>query len=255
VLERHGLCLIPGFEDSERCRAVGREAQAFLDRALEAIRASSDTDGSFEGCFWQRGPGRFDSYGELAAADRPVINVRGQSEDGIDRGMIDAFGLGGGDTVPGLRELAEDVEPRLALALPGAPERMATNVYYTRDLQRPRGPHLDSLRPAYKAFLYLSDVPRLDTGPYCYLAGSHRHAAENAAVVADQKARGVARPTDLPIDPSRANALTGVAGDAMLSNQAGIHFGAPQAAGERRLVLVFQWRVDPAALASRGPGA
>lgn len=137
---------------------------------------------------------------------------------------------------------------RLEAALPGPGELMATNVYYTRDLSKPRGPHVDSLTPAWKAFVYLSDVNRSEVGPYCYRAGSHRHAADHAAVVSDQRARGLARPTNIPIDPARANALTGSAGDAMLSNQSGIHFGAPQAPGEHRLMLVFQWRVSvPAA--------
>jgi hypothetical protein len=244
VLERWGMCLIPGFEDAERCLAVGRETQEFLEQVYAAAAASGAPGGSHAGCHWQRGPGRYQSYSELAAADRPVVNIRGREADGIDLGMIDAFGLGRSDAVPVLRELVDAVEPRLAAALPGARELMATNVYYSRDLVKRRGPHVDSLKPAYKAFLYLSDARRMAVGPYCYLGGSHRHAADNEAVIADPRARGVSRPTDLPIDPARANALGGAAGDALLSNQSGIHFGAPQAPGERRLGLVFQWRLD-----------
>jgi len=81
VLERFGSCLLPGFAESERCLAVGRETRQFLDRLLEAASASGESGGSFEGCYWQRGPGRFQSYDALAAADRPVVNIRGQAED------------------------------------------------------------------------------------------------------------------------------------------------------------------------------
>lgn len=171
VLERWGMCLIPGFEDAERCLAVGRETQGFLEQVYAAAAASGAPGGSHAGCHWQRGPGRYQSYSELAAADRPVVNIRGREADGIDLGMIDAFGLGRSDAVPALRELVDAVEPRLAAALPGVRELMATNVYYSRDLVKPRGPHVDSLKPAYKAFLYLSDARRMAVGPYCYLGG------------------------------------------------------------------------------------
>lgn len=103
-----------------------------------------------------------------------------------------------------------------------------------------RGWHVDTYTPpTLKAFVYLTDVPDSEHGPYTVIPGSHRHLGRKLANRAINTISG--RPaTDLPLGYRNRDArlFTEPAGTAILSVQSLAHRGWPTHTKGTRFMIV-----------------
>jgi hypothetical protein len=189
---------------------------------------------------------RFSNYGQLAAAPKPVFNVRNTwGEDAPDAGFVDLFRPEELFTnLPALIEiLATGLPASIVSHLPtftGGPTYAAKhcNLYINLEVTNTRGFHIDSEAPYIKAFLYLTDVLRMEDGPYCYVPKSHR---DKLIQSLNKRYNGLHghRATDMFLtNPADGVAFLAPAGTLILTYQSGIHRGYPQAENSRRLALV-----------------
>lgn len=108
------------------------------------------------------------------------------------------------------------------------------------DTTTKRGLHVDShWPPTYKAFVYLSDVPGPENGPFSLVPGSHRHRARKVRAVL-RNHRGHRPRTDLDVEYSLAEArcVLGPAGTAIFADQRLAHAGWPGHTTGVRFMLV-----------------
>ena len=115
------------------------------------------------------------------------------------------------------------------------------NLYLNRSVTSTRGFHADSHGKTLKGFVYLSDVHSLDDGPYCFVRRSH---VDGPWRLEKQKISELAAATtEAPfVDVTMAVPVIASRGSLILSDQAGIHRGIPQAPGAERCVLVMRYR-------------
>ncbi|MEI8320158.1 MAG: hypothetical protein WCH79_19665 [Planctomycetia bacterium] len=112
------------------------------------------------------------SYKDLAAHSAPVLNVRREP----DLGMVDVF------NVDYFREHASKAvrspfeNPLLIKLLSDSETKTVPrnlNLYINSGITKTRGFHVDTYEKSLKGFVYLTDVRRLEDGPYCYVLRSH----------------------------------------------------------------------------------
>jgi hypothetical protein len=178
------------------------------------------------------------SYGKLMAARKAVISIRANE----DAGMLDVFHPE--RVEPRLHDLVVDAlqEPLVAALLEqafGIPFHVRTrNLYVNKGVVSTRGFHIDGKSIKAKAFLYLTDVPSLAEGPFCYVPASHRRPWLRWLNRCLPRSRG-RRPDDCPWLPlQRALPVFCKAGDMVIAMQNGVHRGLPQAPGAERAVLL-----------------
>lgn len=188
-----------------------------------------------------------DDYRTMSESETPVISVRGD-RDGVDAGMIDIFhvdrlltDLGGRLRAAMLDAGTIDV---LALATGSRVEDRNMNAYINESVTSTRGLHVDSYsRKQFKVFIYLTDVPSLDEGPYCYAPTSHRLPEIEEANRTLATAFGLSA-TDVRLcPPELPMPLTAPRGTIIISDQGGAHRGFPQVPGARRILGVLNCRV------------
>lgn len=186
-----------------------------------------------------------DTYRDLERSVLPVVDIRG----GVDAGMIDIFHA---DKLfaPIMGEIREAIVESGALQIvEKASDREAVpsnqNLYVNRAVAQTRGLHVDSYGGnQYKIFIYLTDVLKLEDGPYCYAPTSHRLADFEAINrrVAETFGRN---PTDILLCPSSLPmAALAKSGTVIISNQSGAHRGFPQSEGSRRVIGALNCRLS-----------
>ena len=110
------------------------------------------------------------------------------------------------------------------------------NLYINRSITKTRGFHIDSNYRSIKGFVYLTDVNRLEDGPYCYVKGTHVDTLfkkVNNSVIGLKEAPFVDQLNIVPV--------LGKKGTLILSDQSGIHRGIPQKKGSTRELLVMRY--------------
>ncbi len=112
------------------------------------------------------------------------------------------------------------------------------------DTETKRPFHTDGFQVNYKLFIYLSDVPDKESGPYTIVPASHRQVAKKWRNLLTNFFSGSHSPDDMTHGFTDTNAIsiTGSAGTAILSCQALAHKGWQGHTGNRRYVLVVYLR-------------
>lgn len=247
ILSSHGVAVLkdlvaPGLADAART-----EADRIAERLGAALTGAGD-HGDEDGIAWQVGGALLPTQDAIVAAEQPLANIRSRSRDAVNGGVVDFYFIDKAAEQHGWKNLAAccaALQSPDLLALVAAVSRASyahVNMLRNDSVRTTRGLHVDNLDGSYKIFLYLSDVPTADDGPYAYVPGSHRR-------------------LDLLRREERLNALTGRSqtdvhsfdgyalplpvekGTAIVSCQTGVHRGLPQQrAGASRTVLVAHFR-------------
>ena len=116
------------------------------------------------------------------------------------------------------------------------------NLYSNQGVQDTRGFHCDSRSLKFKSFVYISDVNKLDDGPYCYIKGSHRRRRlwRNNSTFNKQNQLDPFEFSQL--QASEAISVFAKAGDMVISSQKGAHCGHLQHLEAKRAVLVNMYQ-------------
>lgn len=237
LLEAEGIVIVRNFLDSDQLSSAD-EAIAKVTDALAA--ASSDRNYEDDEILVQSSQPVVSGYNALASHPKAVATVR----RGADAGMVDVFNV---DRLAGSqRDLLRapfSGQGILSLIAEGDHplEAKNLNLYVNRGITQTRGFHVDSFGKTLKGFVYLSDVTSLDDGPYCFVRRTHvdgpwRKANQKISELAQAK-------TEAPfVNISMAVPVLAPRGSLILSDQAGVHRGIPQAPGAERRVLVMRYR-------------
>jgi len=236
LLEKEGIVIVRGFLDQTRLRS----ADGAILRAMDALDAASpERNYEDDDILVQSAERVATSYTAMASHPKTLATIR----RGADAGMVDVFNVDrlAGDQRDALREPFVS-EGLLKLIAEGEnpPEAKNLNLYVNRDITHTRGFHADSFGKSLKGFVYLSDVKSLDDGPYCFVRRTHvdgpwRKANQKISELAQAK-------TESPfIDISMAVPVLAPSGSLILSDQAGIHRGIPQAPGAERRLMVMRY--------------
>lgn len=247
ALAMQGIALVRDFVPQAEARALGQSIKAKLAPALARVAEEKNQDcGDYIVNFQL---GQFKTFPDMVAAPKPVFNMRhGRASVAADAGFVDIFKAE--TLLPELNEyrvLLENGLPaqvtRQFQALKYRPTSF--NLYVNDGVVSPRAFHIDADIHQIKAFLYLTDVLRLEDGPYCYIPGSHQ---EQQIKHINRLYNAVAgRPwTDMSLaDPAAGIACLAPAGTLILSMQSGLHRGYPQTPDASRLMLVELFEPGP----------
>lgn len=237
LLDEEGIVVVRNFLKSDQLSS----ADGAIAKVIDALAAaSSDRNYENDEILVQSSEQVVSGYSALASHPKVVASVR----PGADAGMVDVFNvdrLAGGQRdalrAPfrsrGILSLISEGDHRL--------EATNLNLYVNRGITSTRGFHADSFGKSLKGFVYLSDVTSLDDGPYCFVRRTHvdglwRKANKKISELAEAK-------TEAPfIDVSMAVPILAARGSLILSDQAGVHRGIPQAPGAERRVLVMRYK-------------
>lgn len=240
ALAMNGLAIVRNYVPRDEALDLGRAVHAGIaDYLGEVNREQSVEHPTFAVNY---ALGRFKTFPDMVACPKPIFNMRhGRTSGAPDGGFVDVF-------------KPELLVPQLALYKAelegGLPLRViqhfaslkyrasAFNLYVNDGVMNPRTYHIDADLHQVKAFVYLTDVLRLEDGPYCYVPGSHQETQIKHVNRLYNAEAG--RPwTDMSLmDPATAVACLAPAGTLILSMQSGLHRGYPQGPEARRLMLV-----------------
>ena len=242
-LFKHGVVVL---EDTrfEACAAAISDTARSMIGPISNFAASEASDSETPEYYLQKRQVLFRGAAAMAAADKPVVDVR---VSGVDAGMVDVFQyerLLSSETLQYFEESVRPfVEAVLARVVPAPLLYKRSNLYYSADVVKPRRLHVDVVGPkrwSAKTFLYLSDVS-LAHGPYRYVPGSHHTEWEKRVSYLANQLTGTFEqaPTDMQyFNAERALNLTGKAGTFVISLQHGVHGACPQEPGRTRYVFV-----------------
>jgi hypothetical protein len=237
ILSREGIVIVPGYLDAASLQAPLEAISARLE-AVDDVIALGETCEEPD-LLVQGYEVRLNSYAALAEYDRPVVTVR----QGADAGMVDVFNVDrlAGEGASDVRAPFENTQLLKLLQHHGEGLTPANlNMYLNRGITATRGFHVDNFETNLKGFVYLSNVSSLNSGPYCYVTGSHRDDAWRQANRAIST--HCAAPTEAPlVDPGRVVPVLAPAGSLVISDQSGVHRGMPQAPDAERRVLVMRY--------------
>jgi hypothetical protein len=182
------------------------------------------------------------NFPAIAACPKPVFNLRHGKNAGVpEAGIVDLFKPD--VLIPELAPWRKTLETgfvREVLALFRGFNYAPTsfNLYINEGVVLQRDFHIDADQHHIKAFVYLTDVLRLEDGPYCYVPGTHQDTHLKALnkmfnSAADRPVNDMSL-----VDASHAIACLAPAGTLILSFQSGFHRGLSQTPDARRLMLV-----------------
>jgi len=222
-LERDGIVVIPEYMSPETCDGLRASIERLLDRP--------DVERATHGA----------GHAALSTAGRTVVDVRGAG--GRDHGMIDVFNVDA--EVPALAEFKtdENIVAGINQQARSSVQPVNINAYVNSGVTTTRGFHSDADSEQYKSFVYLTDVERLEDGPFTYVRGSH--APGLPAVLLRRvlnKLRG-RTPTDaVRVREDRLLHCLAKRGTLIVANQRGFHRGWPQAEDASRMLVTVSYK-------------
>lgn len=237
ILAREGILIVRDFLERHSLEAAAG-ATARVTAALDAATPARNFED--DAILVQSSNQDVKGYTALTRHPKAVATIR----RGADEGMIDVFNFDrlAGEAREALRQpFTRDWLLRLIAAEGAELTAENLNLYLNRGITRTRGFHADSFRKSLKGFVYLSDVERLDDGPYCFVRRSH---ADGPWRMANSKISELATAaTETPfVDIGMIVPVVAPAGSLILSDQAGFHRGIPQSPDAERRVLVMRYR-------------
>jgi len=245
ALRRHGIICLRGAGSNQDLTSIRHE----IHNLLESIQ-SNDLRKLQEVAYLNLPNNRvLKGYNNFRDADRAVINYRVKRPDGrtgSDAGMIDIFHP---------ERLSFNLEERVKnclhehfiqrLLLVSSLNRLRVkcrNLYLNQGVQDTRGFHCDGRSLKFKSFVYISDVNKLNDGPYCYVKGSHRRRRLWRNNSTFNKENQLDPFEFSQLQGSQAISVFAQAGDMVISSQKGAHCGHPQHAEAKRAVLVNMYQ-------------
>jgi len=192
------------------------------------------------------------TFQEILAFNKPVMNIRDHDRNKVDGGMIDIFKVNElFKNANGVDKIFKKMHASYDKVFSSFKDTTFSsfNLYYNHSVTNPRGAHIDhSDGNEFKCFLYLTDVLTISHGPYSYVPKSHKKLFLLKLSTFFQRLankfikQSIYRYDDMQVNDKLTMPLLGVAGTLIISNQSGIHGGAPQENGFERLVLVDSYR-------------
>ena len=245
ALRRHGIICLRGAGSNQDLISIRHE----IHNLLENIQ-SNDLRKLQEVAYLNLPNNRvLKGYNNFRDADRAVINYRVKRPDGrtgSDAGMIDIFHP---------ERLSFNLKERVKnclhehfiqrLLLVSSLNRLRVkcrNLYLNQGVQDTRGFHCDGRSLKFKSFVYISDVNKLNDGPYCYVKGSHRRRRLWRNNSTFNKENQLDPFEFSQLQGSQAISVFAQAGDMVISSQKGAHCGHPQHAEAKRAVLVNMYQ-------------
>jgi hypothetical protein len=236
ILSSEGIVIIKDFLSHDLINRVKKEVD-YLKEILKKTVPYHNFENEY--LLVQSATHLITGYTALSNYPKAIANVR----KGVDEGMIDVFNFDRllPDINKKLREpFIGPLLERLLSKKSGKLKAANLNLYLNEGIKRTRGFHVDSYQSTLKGLCYITDVPNIDYGPYCYVRRSH----------VDTPWRMINREiglkssvdTESPIvDPSLILPCIAKKGTLILSDQSGIHRGYPQESGYERQVLVMRY--------------
>lgn len=171
----------------------------------------------------------------------PIANVR----QGVDQGMVDFYNIDNFFAeAKKIREsmLKSGVQQILERVSGNKLKLKSMNAYINIGVTDTRGFHVDAYGvKQYKAFVYLTDVKRVQDGPYCYIPSSARDSSMEELNRFLAWKLG-ADPTDILLGDFRsALPFLAPSGTVIISDQGGAHRGHPQSSAGERAICVFNF--------------
>lgn len=163
-------------------------------------------------------------------------------ENGPDKGMIDIFYIDKSMEINVDYKMIEEI-------IRGT---YSCDIYFTtihayvnRGVEGTRVAHVDNCQPVvFKAFIYLTDVPDTDYGPYSFIRGTQRFSLQVYNNLIQNLFKKKYRSSDMPLFNKNEEIIgLGKKGTLIISNQNGIHRGYPQKKGKERVALVLTYMI------------
>ena len=245
ALRRHGIICLRGAGSNQDLTSIQDEIHTFLEKI------QSNNPPNLQEIAYLNLPNHraIKGYHNFRDADRAVINYRVKQPDGrtgSDAGMIDIFHP---------ERLSSNLDRRIKnclheqliqrLLLVSSLNRLQVkcrNLYLNQGVQDTRGFHCDGRSLKFKSFVYISDVNKLDDGPYCYVKGSHRHRRLWRSNSKFNKENQLDPFEFSQLQASKAISIFAKAGDMVISSQKGAHCGHHQHPEAKRAVLVNMYQ-------------
>ncbi len=216
-LNQDGILRIPEFIDDTLADHIRSEVEALADKHPRSTALENGT----------------------------TLNYRNQDNpDRSDAGMLDIGYIE--HSIPEISQIDQSDLIQILQNITGQEIiPIKVNAYLNRGIKNTRMYHVDNTQPViYKAFIYLTDVPNTDYGPYSFVKRSHRFSGAIYWNLFMNMFRPSLNSTDMPVYNKRqVMHAIGKKGDLIISNQNGIHRGLPQKDGKKRVVLILSFMV------------
>lgn len=245
ALRRHGIICLRGAGSNQDLTSIQDEIHNFLEN-IQSKKPPNLQKIAYLNLPHHR---EIKGYHNFRDADRAVINYRVKRPDGrtgSDAGMIDIFHP---------ERLSSNLDKRIKnclheqliqrLLLVSSLNRLQVkcrNLYLNQGVQDTRGFHCDGRSLKFKSFVYISEVNKLDDGPYCYVKGSHRRRRLWRNNSTFNKENQLDPFEFSQLQASKAISVFAKAGDMVISSQKGAHCGHPQHPEAKRAVLVNMYQ-------------
>ncbi len=225
-LATDGVMCLQGYFQGKELENIKKETENFITKN-KVHQVKADPAANFE---------------KLRSSGNLVINRRIAQRDG-DEGMIDIWNYNLALS-PGSNAYLTDINKKVITALEksfGVKYEMKTsNLYINKSIKNTRGIHADShcFPSRVKSFLFLTDVPSKDFGPFSYVRGSHFREG-----LRYHRKYDIYEPLT-ENDREKYVIFDSVsAGDMVIAAVSGAHRGIPQKEGCERRVIVTSF--DP----------
>ncbi|REC94279.1 phytanoyl-CoA dioxygenase family protein [Kushneria indalinina] len=236
-LKDTGICIARDFINENVVDDVNLAIKDIVSKCVKFDLSDKDFVEE-ESYLMQKGGAKVSGYAALASYGKPVIQIR----QGADQGMVDIFNAD--KLVPSIekniRNIFEQEDVKKALGKKGM-EAKNLNIYINRGVEKTRGFHVDSYGEQIKGFVYLTDVLRLEDGPYTYVKKSHKKNLYRKInkLISEQ----YENETEAPIVPYEdVMPVLAPKGSLIISDQGGVHRGFPQSSEGERIVVVMNYK-------------
>ena len=238
TLAREGILILKNFLNDDLILEAEKSV-ASMKKIL--VQTNGDKNYDFDNLFVQSSTApELVGYRKLSTHPKAVANIR----TGADEGMIDVFNFDkffSGDKEQLRKPFSDPALMELFQSDSSQSEATTLNLYLNSNITKTRWFHVASYDTSYKGLCYLTDVPSLDFGPYCYIRKSHVDGPWRR--INQQFSSLLPFKTEAPIfDPLDIIPCVAPKGSLILSDQSGIHRGFPQSPGHERQVLVMRYR-------------
>lgn len=246
ILEKHGVVVLADLFDRKLIDRARDEVDKIIEQ-LDSAMATGSAHGRIDDILWEVGSSLHKTFEERAAVAGGMINVRARGSADPDSGMVDIYKIDRiAETLgqPALAELSLAMRQSVVQSIISRQANVRNadlHIYRNDSVTNTRMLHIDTLNPVFKAFLYLCDVTKPETGPFTYVPGSHREGSRLRRGVAVNTVLKNGKPTNMYVPTHEALQLLAPKGSLIIACQRGVHGGLAQAEGQSRTVMVGRY--------------
>ena len=176
--------------------------------------------------------------GKINLGNGSFIDIRGYDKN-VDVGKVDWYHI---DKIIDINDIDLEYIKSILNEISPYLELKNFNSYIDKGVTTARGFHSDSYGVLhYKAFIYLTDVPTLEYGPYTYIKKSHLDYKNRLLNQLKNKLLNKER-TDITIyNKNLVTPMLAKKGTLIISDQTGFHRGWPQQEDKFRAILTMNF--------------